>query len=216
MKIKISNAKLIILAILTFVIETIAVFATQNLTGINRIFIIISFTLITTIALILSFILIQVLHNMIMDRKIAGEIRKYMLDYEQNGNLDKLFQNFKKIKDKPKTDYAKSLYYFNLAIAYVEDHQFQKAREVLQKSTLQKYNQSFDQIFKMLLNDIDKHEKEYNEAQKRQKINSGVSFYLILSPISENVSAWSKSWYLNPRWNHSFLSLDEPCVNFSG
>lgn len=96
MRIKISNAKLIILAILTFMIETIAVVATQSLTGINRIFIIISFTLITTIALILSFILIQVLHNMIMDRKIAGEIRKYMLDYEQNGNLDKLFQNFKR------------------------------------------------------------------------------------------------------------------------
>lgn len=166
MRIKISNSKLIILAILTFVIETIAVVATQNLTGINRIFIIISFTLITTFALFLSYILIQVLHNMIMDRKIAGEIRKYMLDYEQNGNLDKLFQNFKKIKDKPKTDYAKSLYYFNLAIAYVEDHQFQKAREVLQKSTLQKYNQSFNQIFKMLLNDIDKHEKEYNETKK--------------------------------------------------
>ena len=166
MKIKISNTKLIILAILTFVIETIAVFATQNITGINRILIIISFTLITTFALMLSFILIQVLHNMIMDRKIAGEIRKYMLDYEQNGNLDKLFQNFKKIKDKPKTDYAKSLYYFNLAIAYVEDHQLQKAREVLQKSTLQKYNQSFNQIFKMLLQDIDKHEKEYNETQK--------------------------------------------------
>ena len=119
MRIKISNSKLIILAILTFVIETIAIVATQNLTGINRIFIIISFTLITTFALFLSYILIQVLHNMIMDRKIAGEIRKYMLDYEQNGNLDKLFQNFKKIKDKPKTDYAKSLYYFNLAIAYV-------------------------------------------------------------------------------------------------
>ena len=113
MRIKISNSKLIILAILTFVIETIAIVATQNLTGINRIFIIISFTLITTFALLLSFILIQVLHNMIMDRKIAGEIRKYMLDYEQNGNLDKLFQNFKKIKDKPKTDYAKSLYYKN-------------------------------------------------------------------------------------------------------
>ena len=168
MKIKISNAKLIILAILTFVIETIAVFATQNLTGINRIFIIISFTLITTIALILSFILIQVLRDMIMDRKIAGEIRKYMLDYEQNGNLDKLFQNFKKIKDKPKTDYAKST----------------------KQNTM--------------------------KPKKRQKINSGVSFYLILSPISENVSAWSKSWYLNPRWNHSFLSFDEPCVNFSG
>ena len=166
MRIKISNSKLIILAILTFVIETIAIVATQNLTGINRIFIIISFTLITTFALFLSYILIQVLHNMIMDRKIAGEIRKYMLDYEQNGNLDKLFQNFKKIKDKPKTDYAKSLYYFNLEIAYVEAHQFQKAREVLQKSTFQKYNQSFNQIFKMLLSDIDKHEKEYNETKK--------------------------------------------------
>ena len=166
MKLKISNTKLIFLAILTFVIETIAVFATQNITGINRILIIISFTLITTFALMVSFILIQVLHNMIVDRKIAGEIRKYMLDYEQNGNLDKLFQNFKKIKDKPKTDYAKSLYYFNLAIAYVEDHQFQKAREVLQKSTFQKYNQSFNQIFKMLLSDIDKHEKEYNETKK--------------------------------------------------
>lgn len=104
MRIKISNSKLIILAILTFVIETIAIVATQNLTGINRIFIIISFTLITTFALFLSYILIQVLYNMIMDRKIAGEIRKYMLDYEQNGNLDKLFQNFKKIKDKPKTE----------------------------------------------------------------------------------------------------------------
>ena len=102
MKIKISNAKLIILAILTFVIETIAIVATQNLTGINRIFIIISFTLITTFALFLSYILIQVLYNMIMDRKIAGEIRKYMLDYEQNGNLDKLFQNFKKIKTNQK------------------------------------------------------------------------------------------------------------------
>ena len=173
MKIKISNTKLIFLAILTFVIETIAVFATQNITGINRILIIISFTLITTFALMLSFILIQVLHNMIMDRKIAGEIRKYMLDYEQNGNLDKLFQNFKKIKDKPKTDYAKSLYYFNLAIAYVEDHQFQKAREVLQKSTLQKYNQSFLKCFCKISTNT---KKNTTKLKKRQKINSGVFF----------------------------------------
>ncbi len=165
-EIKVNTNKLIPFFVLTFIVETIGVYFTQNLTGIQRIFTILAFTFVTMIALALSYVMIRVIKNMVEDRMIANEIKKYMSDYEKTGNLDKLFQNFKKIKNKPKTDYAKSLYYFNLAIAYAEDKQFSKAREVLKKSTLQKYNTAFNQIFTTLLKDIEEHEKHFMENSK--------------------------------------------------
>ncbi|WP_297812272.1 hypothetical protein [uncultured Finegoldia sp.] len=163
MRIKLTKTKFTILFILTFLVESLAIYFTRKISGITRVFTILSFTFLIVTAILLAIFILVVLKNMILDRQIAREIKFFMASYEKDGNLDKLFQNFKKIKDKPKTDYSKSLYYFNLAIAYVEDHQFQKAREVLNKSTLQQYNPSFNEIFKTLLEDIDYHEKKFNE-----------------------------------------------------
>lgn len=163
MRIKLTKTKFTILFILTFLVESLAIYFTRKISGIARVFTILSFTFLIVAAILFAIFIFVVLKNMILDRQIAQEIKFFMASYEKDGNLDKLFQNFKKIKDKPKTDYSKSLYYFNLAIAYVEDHQFQKAREVLNKSTLQQYNPSFNEIFKTLLEDIDYHEKKFNE-----------------------------------------------------
>lgn len=71
-----------------------------------------------------------------------------------------------KDKRQAKNRLCKKLVLFQLGDCLCGRSSIPKGTRSFAKSTLQKYNQSFDQIFKMLLNDIDKHEKEYNEAQK--------------------------------------------------